>query len=84
MSKLENERNGNRMHSIQIFVKIMVFGIVDIIFSELTHGDDPIDSIQPIENGVIHFLDVTNKGLILGQAPNQKANDLWARISQRV
>lgn len=55
-----------------------------IYFSELAHEGDPIDSIQPIENGVIHFLDVTNNGLMVGQAPNQKANDLWTRISQRI
>lgn len=53
-------------------------------FSELAHEGEPIDSIHPIEHDVIHFLDITNNGLVTGLAPNQKANDLWARISQRV
>lgn len=53
-------------------------------FSEPSHMGDPVDSFRPIEYGIINFMDVTNKGLIPGQAPNQMANDLWTKISQRI
>lgn len=53
-------------------------------FSEPSHQNDPVEGFQPIQNDAVHFLDITNEGLIPGLSPNKKANDLWASIDQQI
>lgn len=52
-------------------------------FSEPSYLNDPVGGYQPIQNDAVHFLDITNRGLIPGLSPNTKANDFWTRINQQ-
>lgn len=48
--------------------------------SEPAHQKHPIDEFPPIQNEKLNFLDIRNDGLKIGQQPNAKANEFWARI----
>lgn len=51
--------------------------------SEPSYEDDPISGSQPVKNGVIHFLDITNEGIMSGLDPNKSTYELWASIEER-
>lgn len=52
-------------------------------FSNPINNNDPIEEFKPIENNIIHFLDISNDGLTTGMGPHKKSMDFWQNIHQK-
>lgn len=70
-------------------LKSLIKGIKTILLyhfqsnSKPTHQNDPVSEFWPVKKDEVHYLDVTNRGLLTGIAPNKDAFELWASIEQR-
>lgn len=53
------------------------------ICSEPSHGNDPVEGLQPIQKDHVHFINFDNAGLKSDLNPHKETIAFWTQIEQQ-